>query len=143
LLQPSQLHELRTWPEQEPATLAARMVRSGWLTRWQSQQLLAGKSQFYLGKYKLLDLIGQGGMGSVYKAVWPGVGRTVALKVMSRSLLRQPKSVNRFLREIRSAAAVDHPNIVHAYDADCDGDTYFLVMEFVTGQNLKSWIKRG
>jgi serine/threonine protein kinase/uncharacterized protein YjbI with pentapeptide repeats len=141
LLLPEQLAEVRTWPEQEPKTLAARMVTAGWITKWQSQQLLAGRSQqFFLGKYKLLELIGQGGMGSVYKAVRPGIGRSVALKVMSRQVLKQPKAVTRFLREIRSAAAVDHPNLVRAYDADCDGDTYFLVMEFVAGRNLKSWI---
>src|SRR5882724_3831397 len=110
LLLPEQLAEVRTWPEQEPKTLAARMVTAGWITKWQSQQLLAGRSlQFFLGKYKLLELIGQGGMGSVYKAVRPGVGRIVALKVMSRQVLKQPKAVTRFLREIRSAAAVDHP----------------------------------
>ncbi len=141
LLLPEQVAEVRTWPEQEPKTLAARMVTAGWITRWQSHQLLAGRSQqFFLGKYKLLELIGQGGMGSVYKAVRPGVGRIVALKVMSRQVLKQPKAVTRFLREIRSAAAVDHPNLVRAYDADCDGDTYFLVMEYVAGRNLKSWI---
>jgi serine/threonine protein kinase/uncharacterized protein YjbI with pentapeptide repeats len=140
LLAPDQLAEVRNWPEQEPKTLAARMVTAAWITKWQSLQLLAGRSQFFLGKYKLLELIGQGGMGSVYKAMRPGIGRTVALKVMNRQVLKQPKAVTRFLREIRSAAAVDHPNLVRAYDADCDGDTYFLVMEYVAGRNLKSWI---
>lgn len=142
LLSPAQLAELRDWPEQEPNTLAARMVRADWITKWQAQQFLAGKSQFFLGRYKLLELIGVGGMGAVFKAVQPGIGRTVALKVMSKHLLKQSRSVTRFLREIRSAAVLDHPNIVRAYDADCSGDTYFLVMEFVTGRNLKSWIKK-
>src|SRR6516164_8790428 len=87
LLTPEQMAEVRSWPEQEPKTLAARMVTAGWITKWQSQQLLAGRSQqFFLGKYKLLELIGQGGMGSVYKAVRQGSGRIVALKVMSRQV---------------------------------------------------------
>jgi serine/threonine-protein kinase len=141
LLSSEQLAEFKTWPEKEPATLVARIVKAGWITEWQSQQLLAGKSQFFMGRYKLLDLIGVGGMGAVFMAMLPPYGRTVALKVMSKQLLKQPKSVTRFLREIRSAAAVDHPNLVRAYDADCDRDTYFLVMEFVSGRNLKSWIK--
>jgi Leucine-rich repeat (LRR) protein len=141
LLSAEQWVELRAWPEEEPATLVARMLKAGWITGWQSQQLMLGKSQFFMGRYKLLELVGQGGMGAVYKAMLPPYGRTVALKVMNKNLLKQPKSVTRFLREIRSAAAVDHPNLVRAYDADCDRDTYFLVMEFVTGQNLKSWIK--
>lgn len=140
LLSPEQLADVRTWPEEEPQTLAARMVNAGWLTKWQSQQLLAGKGQFSLGRYRLLDQIGQGGMGAVYKAVQPSIGRTVALKVMNKQVLKQANSVSRFLREIRSAAVLDHPNIVRAYDADCDRDVYFLVMEFVTGRNLKSWI---
>jgi serine/threonine protein kinase len=140
LLSPGQLAEVRTWPEQEPATLAARMVNAGWITKWQSQRLLSGKGPFYFGRYKLLDLIGEGGMGAVYKAVQPSIGRTVALKVMNKQVLKQPKSKSRFLREIRSAAAVDDPHIVRAIDADRDGETYFLVMEYVTGRNLKSWI---
>src|SRR5262245_46639906 len=141
LLSAEQWIELRTWPEEEPATLVARMQKAGWITAWQSQQLMLGKSQFFMGRYKLLELVGQGGMGAVYKAMLPPYGRTVALKVMNRNLLKQPKSVTRLLSEIRSAAAVDHPNLVRAYDADCDRDTYFLVMEFVTGRTLKTWIK--
>ena len=141
LLTTEQLAEVRTWPEQEPKTISARMVQTIWVTKWQAQQLLSGKSNFQLGKYRLLELIGQGGMGSVYKAAQPAIGRVVALKVMSKQLMKQPKSVTRFLREIRTAAAVDHVNVVRAYDADCVGDTYFLVMEFVSGRNLKSWIR--
>ncbi|MGE5190908.1 MAG: protein kinase domain-containing protein [Deltaproteobacteria bacterium] len=141
LLAPEQLAELRTWPEEEPKTLAGRMVKAGWITEWQAQQLLAGQSQFFMGRYKLLDLIGQGGMGAVFKAMLPAVGRIVALKVMNRQHLKRRKSVTRFLREIRSAAAVDHPNIVRALDADVDRDNYFLVMEYVPGRNLKSWIR--
>src|SRR5262245_50679872 len=141
LLSAEQLAEVKTWPEEEPKTLLARMVKVGWITPWQSQQLLAGKSQFFMGRYKLLDLIGVGGMGAVFKAMLPPFGRTVALKVMNKQLLKQSKSVTRFLREIRSAAAVDHPNLVRAYAADVDRDAYFLVMEYVAGRNLKSWIK--
>src|SRR5262249_1507660 len=105
-----------------------------------AQGLIAGKGPSYLGRYRLVDLMGEGGMGAVYKAVQPSIGRTVALKVMNKQVLKQPKAKSRFLREIRSAAAVDDPHIVRAIDADRDGDTYFLVMEYVTGRNLKTWI---
>ena len=145
LLSAAQMDEVWSWPEDDPKSFAARLVQEGRLTKWQSQQVLAGKSgkgHYFLGKYKLLDLIGLGGMGAVYKAVQPAIGRTVALKVMNRSILKQPKAVTRFLREIRSAAAVDHVNVVRAYDADCDGDTYFLVMEYVAGKDLKAWIRQ-
>jgi serine/threonine protein kinase/Leucine-rich repeat (LRR) protein len=140
LLSAEQFAEAQTWPEQEPKTLLARMVNAGWLTKWQAQQVLAGKGPFCFGRYKLLDLIGLGGMGAVYKAVQPSIGRIVALKVMNKQVLKQPKAIARFLREIRTAAAVDDPHIVRAIDADRDGDTYFLVMEYVTGRNLKLWL---
>jgi len=145
LLSDAQLDEIWKWPEDDSKSFTGRLVEDGLLTAWQAQQLLAGKtgkSHFFLGKYKLLDLIGVGGMGSIYRAVQPSIGRVVALKVMSRNILKDPRAVTRFLREIRSAAAVDHPNVVRAFDADCDGDTYFLVMEYVAGKDLKSWIRR-
>ena len=145
LLSSKQMDEVWKWPEDNPQEFADRLVEEGRLTEWQSQQVLAGKTskdEYFRGKYKLLDQIGVGGMGAVYKAVQPAIGRTVALKVMNREILQQPIAVTRFLREIRSAAAVDHPNVVRAYDANCDGDTYFLVMEYVAGQDLKSWIRQ-
>jgi serine/threonine protein kinase len=144
LLSPEELAEIWNWPEDQPKSFAARLVEENRLTPWQAQQLLAGKgsrSQFFLGKYKLLELIGLGGMGAVYKAMQPGIARTVALKKLHKQVLKQPKAVERFLREIRSAAAVDDPHVVRAYDANCDGDTYYLVMEYVSGKNLKMWIK--
>ena len=145
LLSSEQMDEVWKWPEDEPKSFAARLVEEGRLTEWQAKQVLAGKGgkrHYFLGKYKLLDLIGVGGMGDVYKAVQPSIGRIVALKVMNRAILKEPIAVTRFLREIRSAAAVDHPNVVRAYDADCDDDSYFLVMEYVAGKDLKSWIRQ-
>ncbi|MBI3862080.1 MAG: protein kinase [Planctomycetia bacterium] len=144
LLSADQIAQVWKWPEDQPKAFAARLVQENLLTAWQKDQLLAGKgsrSQFFLGKYKKLELIGLGGMGAVYRAVQPGIGRTVALKVMHKQVLQQPKAIERFLREIRSAAAVDDPNIVRAYDANCENDTYYLVMEYAAGKNLKSWIK--
>jgi serine/threonine protein kinase len=87
-------------------------------------------------RYHVLGFLGRGGMGTVYRAEHRLMGRPVALKIISPHLLGRPAMAQRFLREVRAAARLDHPNIVQAYDADRAGDTYFLVMEFVEGVNL-------
>src|SRR5258706_6200966 len=71
----------------EPRGLAKWLVKRGWLTDWQAQQLLTGHHRLILGKYKLLEIIGQGGMGAVLKAEQSPVKRLVALKVMANALL--------------------------------------------------------
>ncbi len=118
------------------------LIKRGWVTPWQALQLQNGHHRLFLGKYQLLDVIGQGGMGAVLKAEQSSVRRIVALKVMAKDLLKDEKAVSRFLREIQSAASLNHPNIVTAIDADCVGDRYFLVMEFVEGRDLKAWLKK-
>lgn len=125
-----------------PQEIARALTDRGLLTRWQAKMLLAGRKAFFLGKYKLLDQLGQGGMGTVFKAEQAGLGRIVALKVMASQLLRDKGAVARFHREIQAAAALDHPNIVAAYDADCFKDTHFLVMEYVEGKSLDDLAKK-
>lgn len=126
----------------DAAVVAEKLIGREWITRWQADQLCAGRCQFFLGKYKLLELRGRGAMGAVFKAVQPPMGRIVALKVMAKEVLKDANAVARFQREIRSAATLNHPHIVAALDADCVNDTYFLVMEFVEGQDLKEWLKK-
>src|SRR5262249_11871361 len=87
-------------------------------------------------RYRVLELLGVGGMGAVYKAEHLRMERTVALKVVNRSLTDNPAMVERFTREVKAAAKLAHPNIVTAFDADQAGDTHFLVMEFVEGVSL-------
>lgn len=146
LLQRSRLlteDELASLPElgaTSPEQLARRLVRKGWLTRWQGLTLLEGRCQFFIGKYKLLELIGTGGMGAVFKAIRPDIGRVVAVKVLKPRSLKKSTGVPRFLREIQSAATLDHPNIVRAYDADEANGTYLLVMEYIEGRDLKNYI---
>jgi serine/threonine protein kinase len=120
--------------------LARRLVRKGWLTKWQALTLLEGRTQFFIGKYKLLELIGSGGMGAVFKAIQPEIGRVVAVKVLKPKSLKKATGLPRFLREIESAASLDHPNIVRAYDADEVNGTYLLVMEYIEGRDLKNYI---
>lgn len=117
--------------------LAKTLVREKLLTRWQAGQLLAGRASFFLGRYKLIDLLGQGGMGKVFRAEDTMMTRPVALKIISKQLGRDPAALERFLGEVRAVAALNHPNIVHAYNVDQEGDRYFLVMEFVEGHDLE------
>ncbi|MEQ8789581.1 MAG: protein kinase [Pirellulaceae bacterium] len=87
-------------------------------------------------RYRVLDKIGKGGMGDVYRAEHRLMQRTVALKVINSVLVKNPQAVERFRREVRAAASLSHPNIVSAFDAEQAGSLHFLAMEFVEGRNL-------
>jgi hypothetical protein len=93
-------------------------------------------------RYRILELLGAGGMGAVYKAEHRRMERFVALKVMSPDLMDRPEMVERFHREVKAAALLTHPNIVTAYDADQAGDGHFLIMEFVEGISLAQKVQR-
>lgn len=122
----------------DDATVAARkLARDGYLTRWQAAQLLAGRSSFLLGKYKLIDLLGRGGMGRVFLGRHVTMQRPAALKIVSREVGNNPAALERFLAEARAIAALDHPAIVQAYSVDCEGERYYIVMEYVDGRDLQ------
>src|SRR5262249_36762668 len=87
-------------------------------------------------RYRVVGLLGSGGMGVVFKAEHLVMERPVALKVISRGLIDRPAVMERFRREVKAAARLSHPNIVTAHDAEQAGDTHFLVMEFVEGTTL-------
>jgi len=121
----------------DPLSLAARLEASNLLTRWQNELLLAGKYKgFFLGKYRLLSLLGAGGMGQVFHAEHTLMRRPVAIKVLPKKFLADADAVERFHREAQAIAAVDHPNIVHAFSVDNEGDLHYLVMEYVAGEDL-------
>lgn len=122
--------------------LGRKLVRRGYLTDWQLRMLLSGREVLRLGNYRLLDLLGRGGMGTVLKAEHVVLGHIVAIKVMARRLLDSPSHVARFHREIQAVAAIDHPHVVRALDAESVGDTHFLVMEYVEGTDLGSIVER-
>jgi WD40 repeat protein len=92
-------------------------------------------------RYRVVRLLGEGGMGSVYEAEHLVMQRPVALKVVNRAYTARPAVVERFRREVRAAARLSHPNIVTAFDADNAGDTHFLVMELVEGVSLGRLVK--
>jgi serine/threonine protein kinase len=93
-------------------------------------------------RYEVVQFLGAGGMGVVYKAWHRLMHRYVALKVLNEGLIGIPGMLERFQREVRAAARLSHPNIVHAYDADHWGDTHFLVMEYVDGIDLDRLVNR-
>ena len=121
--------------------LAKALVAAKGLTRWQAGQLLAGRSSFTLGKYRLVDLLGRGGMGSVFAAEHKKLGRRVALKIISKQTGRDPEQLERFLNEARRIASLDHPNIVRAFDVDHEGERYFMVLERVEGRDLQQIVE--
>jgi serine/threonine protein kinase len=130
-----------------PATtneLAARFIRDGLLTQFQARQILLGKWRRFLigGKYKLLELLGAGGMGAVYLCEHIFMRRLVALKVLPSDKISDPSMVERFYREARATAALDHPNIVRSFDIDQFDGLHFLVMEYIEGSSMHDIIAR-
>ncbi len=122
---------------------ATRMVQAGLLTPFQARMILQGKHRgFKLGPYRILNQIGAGGMGQVFLAEHATLRRKVALKVLPPRQARDPANVERFYHEARAAAALDHPNIVHAYDVACDQGTHFLVLEYIDGQTLDRKLRK-
>src|SRR5262249_6369707 len=127
----------------EPGKLAGQLVRDGVLTQFQAEQFLQGKwRRFTLGKYKVLERLGSGGMGSVYLCEHIMMRRRVAVKVLPTAKAEDTSCLERFYREARAVAALDHPNIVRAYDIDQEENLHFLVMEHVDGSSLQEIVKR-
>ena len=120
--------------------LGKRLVSLGKLNAWQVEQLGNGRTKFSLGPYHVIDSIGQGGMGQVFKAEHTIMGRIVAVKVLPRSK-STPEAIANFRREIRTQAQLDHENLVRAFDAGQDGNVHFLVTEYVPGTDLRKLIR--
>jgi eukaryotic-like serine/threonine-protein kinase len=95
-----------------------------------------------LTHYQILDMLGQGGMGVVYKARDSRLNRLVALKILPPEKIRDLNRRARFIQEARAASALNHPNIITIYEIDSDGDTDFMVMELVSGKTLDEVIGR-
>jgi len=126
--------------------LAEFLCRKEMLTVWQAEKLLQGKHRgFSLGRYRLLSLLGKGGMSSVYLAEHMVMKRRCAVKVLPTRKSKNAAYLSRFHREARAVAMLDHPNIVRAYDVDqaLDGsmEIHFLVMEYVSGKTLFETVK--
>jgi serine/threonine protein kinase len=110
------------------------------ITPYQAKELLMGRIRFRLGQYTVLDKVGKGGMGHVFKAEHSMMGRLVAVKVLPRSKAN-PESEAAFQRETRILGRLDHPNLVRAFDAGYDAMVYYLVTELVPGLDLKRQVR--
>ncbi len=122
--------------------LAKALVEADLLTSWQSEKLLAGKHRgFILGKYKLLRMLGKGGMSSVYLAEHILMRARRAIKVLPKNKVADSTYLERFRIEARAAAKLDDPNIIHTYDIDEHEGQHYLVMEYVEGQDLHQLVK--
>lgn len=94
-----------------------------------------------IGSYRLVHPLGSGGMSSVFLATHVESGHEVALKVLPRSLAKNPTLLQRFLREAKSAESLEHPNIVAIYDRGSEQGRYYLVLEYVSGGDLHDWVR--
>ncbi len=123
--------------------LARALQKAGKLTAYQAAALYQRKSRgLLIGNYLILDKLGVGGMGVVFKARHRRLGRVVALKILPPSFARDRTALARFKREVEAAGKLKHPNIVAALDADEDRGVHFLVMEYVEGRDLDHVVRQ-
>src|SRR5262249_29180618 len=122
--------------------LARRLVRDRLLTPLQARQLLQGRFRgfFLTAKYKILEQLGAGGMGRVLLCEHLILRKLVAVKLLHESGATRGAE-ERFLREARAAAGLDHPNVARVFDVDRAGPSPFMVLEYVDGTNLNQLVK--
>jgi len=134
------------WPDRSvplPDELVQSFVDADLLTKWQTDQLRKGRHKgFVLGKYRLLRLIGAGGMSSVYLGEHTTLHSKVAIKVLPIKRVEQSSYLARFEREAQASARLSHPNIVRAFDLDTSGSIHFIAMEYVDGIDLHGKVKQ-
>ena len=133
-------------PKAHPQTaeqLVAELVKQNQLTAFQAERVSEGELEsLVLGGYTILDKIGAGGMGQVFKAQHRKMERAVAIKMLPPSMTKDAVALARFQREVVAAAKLRHPNIVAADDADEANGVHFLVMEYVDGKDLSVLVKK-
>jgi len=133
----------RTADDATVAQLLEKLVAAHLLTRFQAERLAAGKYKgFFLGSYTILDRLGAGGMGQVCLAEHAAMRRFVAVKVLPGHVYQDEIARERFFREGRAAATLDHPNIVRVFDMNREGKLLYIVMEYVEGVSLQQLIEK-
>lgn len=145
LLPPAQLKELWAWVganKPDVQVLAREVNRRGWLTAFQIKEIFRGRGrELTLGPYVFLDLLGEGGMGRVYKARHTRLGRDVAVKVIRKEKLKHPAAEERFRHEVEALGKMEHPNVVKVFNADQVGDTHYYEMEYIDGTDLTKLVR--
>jgi len=145
LLDEEQLADVnRRFPTDSPLhELTCALLDKGWMTRYQIERISAGQVKgLALGQYRILEELGRGGFGCVFKAKHLIMHRVVALKVISPEKVDDSRARTWFRREVLASTQFQHPNIVMAFDANEVDDTLFLVMEYVDGPNLAEVVKK-
>ncbi len=128
----------------DSVALAECLVRDKILTSYQVKRFLSNRSNgLIVGRYVILDRIGSGSMGRVYKAHHVMMDRVVALKIISPEIASNERVVARFHREMKLVGRLDHPNVVRAFDADQIHKVLYIVMEYVPGFSLGERLKKG
>src|SRR5262249_42453979 len=127
----------------KPRELMNLLVAAGLISQFQAEQLLQGKWRgFTLGKYKVLERLGSGGMGTVYLCEHMVVCRKVAVKVLPTSQASNPSALGRFSRQARAAGVLHPPTLAKAHDVDQEGQLPSLVMDSVAGASLQEIVPR-
>lgn len=141
-LSDSTAKELEDTPD--PYALGVELAQRGYLTQYQVKKVFKGKGDsLVLGPYRILDRIGAGGMGRIYRAWHTRLKLPVAVKMIHREHLDSTRAMERFAREIETAAHLEHPNIVLIRDAGEEGGRPYLIMDFVDGRDLHDVVHEG
>ncbi len=121
----------------DSVALADRLIKEKLLTEYQAKRFLGNKSHGLLvGRYVILDRLGSGSMGRVYKAHHQMMDRQVAIKIIAPEIVSNDRVIARFQREMKLVGRLDHPNVIRAFDADQINRVLYIVMEYVQGQSL-------
>ncbi len=129
----------------EPKRLATTLLKNQLITEYQARQLLVGKYKgFYLARYKILELLGMGGMGRVYLSEQISMERLVAIKLISlqKNKKHHAQALARFKREAKAVAALRHPNIIQAFDFAEEHGMPYIVMEYVEGLDTAKIVQK-
>jgi len=130
-----------TGTTEEPVKIAEYLIQIKLITSFQAKSLLAGRFKgLMIGAYRVMDKIGAGGMGIVYLGEHEKLKRRVAIKILPEDKTKDKLALERFYREARAAAALDHPNIVKAFDVSEQNGMHYLVMEYIDGNNLQKYV---
>jgi len=143
LLTPGQVQQLSANGPLELGAFIREAARRQWLTAYQVNRIASGHpEELIVGAYRLLEPIGEGGMGKVFKARHVRMDRIVGLKIIPEEYLGNATALSRFYREVRAVAQLSHPNIVTAYEANQEGRTHYFAMEYLDGIDLAKLVKQ-